>query len=54
METTVYANYEKSKACPDTSSFRINDDLVRDPFLSSSKKTSDDTHSEDVSGDVSS
>ena len=37
METTVYVNFEKSKACLDTSSYRIIDDLVRDPFLSSSK-----------------
>ena len=38
METTVYVNFEKSKACLETSSYRIIDDLVRDPFLSSSKK----------------
>ena len=55
METTVYVNFTKIKACLDTSSYRIIDDLVRDPFLSSSKKTSDDgTLSEVVSGDVSS
>ena len=37
METTVYVNFEKIKACLDTSSYRIIDDLVRDSFLSSSK-----------------